>query len=170
MEKPLRDILQWFAYNPTFQLEGWYFWDYVKVDVFIGSLLNIIISLLLYDRGEAGNVLPQKKSEDTAIIAILISVSIFIALYIGIAYALYEFLGLFITNTPYRVLIIAILYTFLQKGASGSAITRAFLKGLPNMYITICILQALGFWFSFGWIAITIIINIPELILTHYDD
>ncbi|MBI2633416.1 MAG: hypothetical protein HYW78_03470, partial [Parcubacteria group bacterium] len=127
--------------NPTFQLEGWHFWDYVKVDVFIGSVLNIIISLLLYDRGEAEKTLPQKKSnENPTTIAMIISVSIVIALYIGIAYALYAFLGFFMTNTPYRVLIIAILYTFLQKGASGSAMTRSFWKGLPNTYITMCIL------------------------------
>jgi len=162
MEKPLADILLWFDDNPVFRLPGWEFWDYVKVSVFLSSSLVIVFGLLLYDRGEAG----KKTDEDTRLVDYIIGVPIVI----GLLYGVYALLGLFITNVPYRVLVLAILLTFFQTGASGSAVARAFWGGLPNTYVMICILQALGFWPALGWIAVKTAVHIPMIVLNKLDD
>lgn len=163
MEKPFTDILPWFVDNPVFHLQGWEFWDYVKVSIFLSASFVIIFGLLLYDRGEAG----QKKSDkDIGLFIYIISIPIII----GLLYGIYALLGLFITNIPYRVLVLAILFTFLQKGASGSAMARTFWSGLPDTYITMCILQALGFWPALGWVAIETAIHAPIIILNKLDD
>lgn len=160
MEKPLIDVLPWFADNPVLRLEGWEFWDYVKVSVFFSSFFVVVFGLLLYDRGEAG------KKKDIRPIFYIVGIPIVI----GLLYGIYALLGLFISNVPYRILVLAIVFTFLQKGASGSAIARTFWKGLPDTYITMCILQALGFWPAFGWIAVETVIQAPRFILNKFDD
>ncbi len=163
MEKPLADVLPWFADNPVFRLQGWEFWDYVKVSVFLSASFVIVFGLLLYDRGEAGK---KKTDKDIGLIGYIIGIPIVI----GLLYGIYALLGLFITNVPYRVLVLAILFTFLQKGASGSAMARTFWSGLPDTYVTMCILQALGFWPALGWVAVETAIHAPRIILNKLDD
>lgn len=163
IEKPFVDILPWFADNPVFRLQGWGFWDYVKVSVFLSSCFVVVFGLLLYDRGEAGK---KKSDKDIGIVGYIVSIPIVI----GLLYGIYALLGLFIANVPYRVLVLAILFTFLQKGASGSAMARTFWSGLPDTYITMCILQALGFWPALGWVAVETAIHAPRIILNKLDD
>lgn len=163
IEKPLVDVLLWFADNPVFRLQGWEFWDYVKVSVFLSSCFVVVFGLLLYDRGEAGK---KKLDKDTGFIGYIIGIPIVI----GLLYGIYALLGLFITNVPYRVLALAILFTFLQKGTSGSAVARTFWSGLSDTYVTMCILQALGFWTALGWVAVETAIHAPRLILNKLDD
>ena len=141
MTKPITDIMPWFADVPIFRLEGWGFWDYVTVSVFLSASFAVILDLLLYDKGEAGSGEPSPS---------LISAALWTPIAIGILYGIYALLGLVIANVPYRILVLAILLTFLKKGASGSAMAQTFWIGLPETYITICILQALGFWPALG--------------------
>jgi hypothetical protein len=154
IDKPLIDILPWFADNLVFRLQGWEFWDYVKVSVFLSSFLVLVFDLLMYDRGKVG----QNKLGFTDYIIGIMIVNLLL-------YGTYALLGLFIINTPYLVLVIAILFTFLQRGASGSAMARTFWSGLPSVYVTICILQALGFWPAIGWVAVRTAIDVPRIIL-----
>ncbi|MBI2624634.1 CPBP family intramembrane metalloprotease [Candidatus Parcubacteria bacterium] len=163
MEKPLADILPWFADNPVFRLQGWEFWDYVKVSVFLSSCFIVVFDLLLYDRGEAGK---KKSDKDIGLVGHIIVIPIVI----GLLYGTYALLGLFITNAPYRVLALAILFSLPQKGASGSAMARTFWSGLPDTYITMCVLLALGFWPALGWIAVKAAIYAPRLRLNKLDD
>jgi hypothetical protein len=163
IEKPLIDVLPWFADSPVFRLQGWEFWDYVKVSVFLSSCFVVVFGLLLYDRGEARK---KKSDKDIGLIGYIIGIPIAI----GLLYGIYALLGLFIANVPYRVLVLAILFTFLQKGASGSAVARTFWSGLPETYVTMCILQALGFWPALGWVVVETAIHTPRLILNKLDD
>lgn len=163
MEKPVTDVIPWFANNPTFTLTGWGFWDYLKVSVFLSSCFVIIFGVLLYDRGA---VHQQKSGKKIGLPVYLIG----IAIVIGLLYGLYALLGLLIVSVPYRILVLAILFTFLQKGASGSAVARSFWTGLPNVYITMCILQALGFWLAVGYILAEAVIESPRLTLLKRDD
>ena len=163
MEKPLTDVLPWFADSPVFRLQGWEFWDYVKFSVFLSASFVIVFGLLLYDRGEAGK---KKSDKDIGLVGYIVGIPIVI----GLLYGIYALLGLFIANVPYRVLVLAILFTFLQKGASGSAMARTFWSGLPDTYITMCILQALGFWPALGWVAVETAIHAPRIILNKLDD
>lgn len=161
IEKPLTDILPWFADNPVFHLEGWEFWDYVKVSVFLSSCFVVVSGLLLYDRDEAG-----KSGKDIGLIGYLIGIPLFILL----VYGVYAFLGLFITNVPYRVFVLAILFVFLRTDASGSAIARTFWVSLPSIYLTVCILQALDFWSAIGWAAVQTVISAPNIVLNRLND
>ncbi|HVV15380.1 MAG TPA: CPBP family intramembrane glutamic endopeptidase [Candidatus Paceibacterota bacterium] len=161
MEKPLTDALPWLANEPVFELPGWGFWDYVKISVFIPSCFGLVFGFLLYDRGE---VKKDKKSLGP------FGYAVAIPLVLAIMFGLYAFLGLFISNVPYRILVLAILFAFLQQGASGSAVARTFWAGLPNVYITMCVLQALGFWASAGWLLVNALISAPREVLNKYDD
>ncbi len=162
-EKPITDVLPWFANNPTFMLNGWEFWDYLKVSVFLSSCFVIVFGFLLYDRGA---VHKQKEGKEITLPVYLLG----IAIVIGLLYGLYALLGLFIASVPYRILVLAILFTFLQKGASGSSVARSFWTGLPNVYITMCVLQALGFWLAVGYVLAEAIIELPRLALLKRDD
>ena len=161
MDKPLTDVLAWLANEPTFELPGWGFWDYVKVSVFIPSIFGLVFGFLLYDRGE---VKKDKKRLGP------IGYAVAIPLALAIMYGLYALLGLVISDVPYRILVLAILFAFLQQGASGSAMARTFWTGLPNVYVSMCILQALGWWPSIAWLAVHAIISAPKEILDKYDD
>lgn len=163
LEKPLADVLPWFADSPVFRLQGWEFWDYVKVSVFLSSCFVVVFGLLLYDRVEAEKT---KSDRDNGLIGYIIGIPTVVILLYGI----YALMGLFITDVPYRVLVLAIIFTFLRKGASGSAVSRTFWSGLPESYITICILQALGFWLALGWVLVETVIHAPRLILNKFGD
>lgn len=171
MEKPLIDILPWFADNPTFRLEGWEFWDYVKVSVFLSGCIVVIFGLLLYDRGGTGKKEASKDIGAMSIARIAGYAVVGILVIVGLLYGIYALLGLFIASTPHRVFVVAILYcALLHKSTSGSAVARTFWSGLPDAYIMICILQALGFWPALGWIAVETVIQTPSIILNKLDD
>ncbi len=155
---PLADILPWFGDDPVFQLQKWEFWDYVKVSVFFSSSFTILFSLLLYDRGGSEIMKSDKKIGPMHyIIAIPITTVLL--------YGIYSFLGLFINNVPFRMVILAILFTFLSKSQSGSAMTRSFWMGLFNTYITICILQAFDTWTALGFITVEFLVLLPMIAL-----
>ena len=163
MTKPLTDILPWFANEPHFKLEGWNFWDYLKVSVFISACFKIGFGLMLYDQRDTSK---DRSSSDTSLIGFIIG----LAVVIGAFYLVYAGLGYIIASVPYRILILAIILTFLHKGSSGSALARTFWVGLPDTYITICIIQALGFFPAMGWIILELITEIPLFILSKFKD
>ena len=165
MQKPLSDILVWFNDSPRFILEGWEFWDYVKASVFLSSCFIIVFGSLLYDRSEAGK--NKKKPEKDYGLGIYLLCTVF---GVGLLYGLYAFLGLFFASVPYRMLVLAISLSFLQRGASGSAMSRTFWTGLPNIYITMCVIQALGFWLAVCYLMAELVINAPRLALEKLDD
>jgi hypothetical protein len=163
MTKPLADVLPWFADNPVFKLEGWEFWDYVKISIFISTCFVSGFGILLYDQV---NMESRKSEKHNGCLSLILGIPIVV----GIAYGLYAVMGLATSSVPYRVLGVAILLTFLQRGASGSAVSRSFWVGLPDTYITICILQALGFWPAVAWIAIETLVSVPRIALAKIDD
>jgi len=159
MEKPLSDMLQWFAENPQFVLSGWGFWDYVKAFIFISSCFGFVFGVLLYDRSSV-----TKDGEDRkGLIEKLISIPVSVAM----LYAFFYLMGLFISNVPYRILFLAVFLAFFQKSDSGSAVARTFLVQLPGVYIIICSLQALGFWMSLAFFAVMVLIETPTKIFTR---
>jgi hypothetical protein len=162
MTKPFSDILIWFSNEPTFTLLGWEFWDYVKVSVFTTSCLIVLFEVLMYDReGEK-----KEEEKNSGVIGYLIGIPIVL----GIVYGLFALLGLFVSSVPYRVLSLAILVSFLHKSASGSAMSRTFWVSLPDVYITICIFQALGFWLAAAYILVESAVQWPRITLAKIDD
>lgn len=159
MTKPLTDIQPWFADGSSFQLEGWGFWDYVKLSVFVTAGLFALFSLLLYDRGEVAD-------QDIKWWYHIVGIPVMA----GILFGGYKLLGFVTDDTPTRVLILAAMVAFVSTMDSASAIARTFWYVLPDTFITICVLQALGFWPAIGWLAVETAIHSPRLVLNKFDD
>lgn len=165
MDKPLTDALVWFHDSPSFVIEGWSFWDYLKYSVFVSAVLGLVFDLLLYDRTATDKGTEEKKEGPG-----LIGIVLIIALFLGILYAAYWALGFVVASSSYRALILAILLSFTIKSASGSAMARTFWVSLPNLYLAVCILEALGFWWSLAFLAVEMVIHLPLSILKKIDD
>lgn len=163
MNKPLADVLAWFADKPTFSLPGWEFWDYVKVSIFLSSCFAFIFDLLLYDKNDLKQL--QEDDKKLGIIGTVVG----LAIILGIIYGLYALFGLFIGNVPYRILVLAIIFSFVHRSASGSAMTRTFWVSLPNIYITVCILQVFNFWLAMIYLLTEGIIEWPRTKLLKID-
>ena len=156
MDKPFADILPWFDKSPTFALEGWEFGDYLILSTFFSAVISLAFSLLLYDQKQA-----EEDGSETSLVAHILG----IPLALGILYGIFALLGLFMDDVPIRMLVIAIMFSFFNKCSSGSHISRTFWGALPDVYITVCIIQALGFWSAAGWLALSTLISLPVIML-----
>ncbi len=163
MDKPLSEMAVWFINTPVFQIPGWGFRDYFLVSVFLPSCLSATFGLLLYDRGNAGK-------DETGVLASIGYQLAAAPIIIGLLFLIYWGFGFVITNVSYRVLILAIIFCFLHRGASANAMSRTFWSSLPTRYISICIMEALGFWAAIGWFAVSTVVQTPAMILVRYDD
>ncbi len=163
MIKPLSDISQWFIDEPSFIILGWEFWDYIKALVFISSTLTVIFGLLLYDQRKPRE---EDSSLTNKILLSIVGTPIAVILVCG----LYYLSGMMIESIPYRIIIIAILFVFLRRDSSGSAMSKTFWTGLPNLYIIICIVGALGFVNSIWFVLVITIIDIPSSFLTKENE
>jgi hypothetical protein len=159
MEKPITDVMLWFQDNPTYTLPGWGVMDYLKLSVFVTSALMALFGFLLYDRGEAGKKHPGIFEHILGFPVLII-----------VTYILFTLLGIFFSSLPYRVLSIAIIYSFAHKSASGSAMTRTFWVILPDIFTSVCIIEALNFWPCLLWMALETLIHAPRTYMTQYDD
>lgn len=159
MEKPMLDTILWFQNKPIYTLPGWEVMDYLKFSVFVTSSLMAMFGFLLYDRGEAGKKQPG-----------IFEHAISFPFLVILTYFLFTFLGLFFSSLPYRVLCIAILYSFAHKSASGSAMTRTFWVILPDIFTSVCIIEALNFWPCLLWLTMEALIHAPRTYMTQYDD
>lgn len=153
MEKPLTDIFIWFADKPLFEIPGWNFWDYLKVSVFISSCSWAVFSLLLYDQDTS----LKTENEGASLKAFLIGSVVMV----GLFYLTYWALGFVIEQTQQRVIIVALLLSFLIRTSSPSELARAFWMSLPSTYLSICIMQALGFWPAVGWVIASAVVRLP---------
>ncbi|NTW14150.1 MAG: CPBP family intramembrane metalloprotease [Candidatus Moranbacteria bacterium] len=156
--KPFTDIAPWFSESPVFRLEGWVFWDYVKISVFLSSCAAMVACLLLYDNGKS-----NERDADTGVAAYIFGPPIII----GLICLLYALLGLIVPDVSTRIFVSAIVFLFILPGASGSSVARTFWISLPNMYISICIVQALGFWAALVWLAVEMIVSSPSTIVNR---
>ncbi len=120
-----------------------------------------MVSLLMYDKRHA-----TKKAESTSFLEYVVLIPL-VTIMLWVAYFA---LGFVIADAAYRIIILAIGFAFLQTGASGSALARTFWVGLPSMFLAICTMQALGIWASVTWLGISILIEVPLVILSEFDD
>jgi hypothetical protein len=164
MEKPLGDVLLWFASEPTFELPGWKLLDYLKVSIFVGSGLVALFGLLLYDRGVSKrNDKPDEDQSTPGLGYYVVGLPLFLAVAMG----LFSVMGLLVESVPYRVLVISVLFCFLHTSESGSDVARTFWKSMPDMYLTMCMLLALGFWQMLVLVALETIIGLPIALITR---
>lgn len=193
-------LVPWFSItNPHFVIEGWGFWHYLIADLTVGAAFSLAFGLLLYDRGSAGRYkvgeeakpldppppMPEIESwaEWVGIMLGLILVSLKGCLTlaikyilgpivaVGVIYGLYFLLGFITPNVPYRVLGVAIVYTFFKQDVSGSSIARTFWTTLPGIFLTICAMQALGnFWVASLFLAVETVLMYPQTLFLKFDD
>jgi hypothetical protein len=168
MKKPLTDVLPWFSDEPVFVLEGWGFWDYLKFSVFVTGIFALVLEVLCYDRTAVDRSEKKKNDGPDTLLGACVGFVVGLLLIIGVIYGLYSLIGLFVSSVPYRIVILAILFAFLQKGESGSAMARTFWTALPNVYIGLCILQALDLQWAILLLIVEMIIVLPLTVLRHF--
>lgn len=160
MDKPLSDVEQWFSGTTIEGLPSWGVWDYVLLFTFVSSAFNVVMSLLLYDRGNAG----KKFSFEFKIVLILPVVLIAFML---VAYWL---AGFMVEDELYRALTAALVLSLMTTTASGSATSRVFWRTISTGYLTMCTVLSLGVLASLPWMAAMIVIGIPNMFLAQFDD
>lgn len=161
MDQPVSDMMVWLSDQPTFILDGWDFWDYLLASIFIPAVFGLASSLLLYDRGEV-----NAEKKEPPLYAYFIAAPIML----GILFGLYALLGFVVDSVPYRILAVAIALVFAQRSASASASSRSFWVDIPTLYLTVCVVFALGWQLSIVWFALRFVVSIPGQILIKYDD
>lgn len=160
MDKPISDIMIWFTNGANFSLKDWNFFDYIKISIFFTALSTLIFEILLFDSGAERelDVILKIVSEVGFLMTLLIIAGSILLFF----YVLFGLLGLAIDSVPYRVLILSILLAFLKNDDSGSSVSRTFWTVLPLNYISICIIQALGFWLAIPYVLAQMIIMLPQ--------
>jgi hypothetical protein len=171
MDKPLSDILVWFSDNPTFSLEGWNFWDYVKLDVFITFASSGLFTLLLFD-SDRNKESPQKTLDKYGLGGLILAMFVASIIIVAIQYGIFWLMGKFITEVPYRILIVTLLFMFMFSTApSPSAVSRQFWSGIPGAYIMMCtLLTFTSFWTAVGFIFVCGLTQIPLAYIKAMDD
>lgn len=165
MDQPITDAAIWFSGKETFVLEGWSLGDYVLLVLFISSCFNLGTDVLLYDKN-----LPAKEDDDVPAIQYLWVLPIGIAIYIAVLYGMYWLTGFVFDDVPFRILICGIIFTGMSKNYSLSSAQRSFWVAIPNTYMMICIIGALGFWGTVWHLIIMSIIGLPAMMLRTLDD
>ncbi len=162
MTKPIADIAVWFKSEPGFVIAGWGFWDYVLICVFITSSITTLANIFLYDKCGV--------DVDNGLDANIFVIMILTPLSLGLVYGLFWLTGLVTNNVPYRVLGLAILLAFGNKTYSGSSTSRLFWTSVPDVYISVCIFQAIGFWYSVCFLLIDATLLLPRYFIAKIDE
>ena len=175
LNAPLGDVLKWFTSEPTFELPGWEWWDYVWLVVLVSFAFRTVFGLLLYDRNNIG--IEKSESSGSSDIPLgcgllLIGVLIFVFLFFrtGYLYAAFWLLCWIGISVPNSVALIALTICFKRKGSSGSCLARTLWVTFPSSYIYVCALQAVGFKGAMWLILTTVAIEIPYAALRKIDD
>jgi hypothetical protein len=144
----------WLSDNPTLAIPGWNLADYVLAAAFIGAVIGVVMELLAYDQDN----LTKSDDDEHGLMAYLIGAVIIVGLCLGGYWAL----GLVMTNTPHRLMVVALVIMLASTGMSGSAMARSFWQGLPLLYVTLACMLGLGFWGAVAFILIRVAIGLPE--------
>jgi hypothetical protein len=162
INKPFSEVLPWFASVPKFRLEAWAFWDYALLSIFFSALLSLIFDLLHYDRSET-----EKKGfdSDRGIVDWILE-SIYVT---GSFLFAYDLLADIIVDIPSRFLVMGLVLSFLCKTESFSAIARVFWICLIEVYLAMCVLLAIGFWWGILWLVFRITIEAPKSYLLNLE-
>lgn len=161
--KSMSDLSLWLNDGEAFfAIPGWGRWDYFKAAVCLQMALSFLFGLLLFDRP----LPPESKKEDDQPLAVQLALMV-VGAYIVVClyYGLYWATGQFTANTDVRAVIVAVLFACLERGRSGSSVARSFWCTVPSVFISLCVLEAVGFWSGGLLIALGALINAPLLAL-----
>jgi len=159
MSKQLSDIAPWFQTgSATFKLAGWNFWDYLKVDVCLTGVLTVVSGVLLFDTPQT-----DKEAADNATNPLMVALGSVIA--VGFFFGFYWLLGLVFHSTDVKVLVVGLAFACLQKGRSGSSVARAFWFSIPDVFISLCVMEALGFRSAIFLVLASYVIHLPTTLI-----
>lgn len=169
VSKPFTDLQPWFSNtNSSFVIPGWGFWDYLKMHLCITSALSAMCGLLLFDRP-----LTTKKAVEIENSKYMLLTPLVSFLGVGIIFGSYWFAGLFVRNVDIRVLVLGVVFACARRGRSGSSTGRAFWQTVPSVFLSICVLEALGFWYGSLIVITEWVLGLPLVLLenvTHADE
>jgi hypothetical protein len=144
----------------------------VLADVFFGSVISLVLCLLLFDQSnmheDTGN---EDKAPLSRCVGTLIGMAVGPVLVVALYYGGFWVLGLVIHDVLIRALILSILMAMLVSTQnSASAISGQFWNCITGGYISVCVLQALGFWPAVLCVLVQIIVSVPLSIIKRFDD
>jgi len=166
MSKPLSDMQIWLTSDASFTLPGWNLWDYLMASFFVIYGISFVFDVLMFDRVGVG----KKDDENFSLLGLVGMYQLGVMVMILMLYIGYWLVGYVVHDTTYRVLTLAILFSFIIKTTSLSATVRVFFQSLPYCFMTICIFQAIGFWPSLVFFTISGVLSIPCYALVKLDD
>lgn len=181
MERPLGDIVIWLHNPEILALPGWAFWDYLKMDLFLSSTSACFLDILLFDKADIGTASePSKlnlKLESSGVVGGVIgvvglAVVAFMAIsafWLAVVYIWFWFSGLFVHEIGYRIVLACIFQLFLTQANSKSAVSRLFFQGLPDLFITFCVIEVLGFQAALSYIVVMALLDLPRSVLKTRD-
>ncbi len=173
MTKPITDSLQWLSSSGGFVLTGWQPSDYVLFGIFASSVITLVLDVALLDRNGIGGGFSLKIKNCPMALAIVLFVLMFgvvAAVLVASIYVSYWLMSFVSTDIAYRIFIIAVLYCFYQKGTSASGMVRTFFQSVPSIFVTACIFEAIGFWYSVGYMFCALLVGVPNMLLHQLDD
>jgi hypothetical protein len=160
--KPMTDLSFWFNDSEaTFVIPGWGHWDYFKSAVFLQMTLSFVFGALLFDRPLPLEEQEDKDSNPLRYLLVIAGAFLVVLSY----YGLYWVSGLLTTNTEVRVILVAVLLACCDRGRSGSSVARSFWCTVPSVFVSLCVLEAVGFWWGGTLVFLSYLINLPLLAL-----
>jgi hypothetical protein len=180
MERPLGDVMIWLHNPESLALPGWAFWDYLKMDLFLAASSACFLDILLFDKADIGTASEplnlNLKLESSGVVGGVIGVGLAVlafmaisAFWLAVVYIWFWVSGLFVHEIGYRIVLACIFQLFLTQANSKSAVSRLFFQGLPDLFITFCVIEVLGFQAALFYIVVMALLDLPRSVLKTLD-
>jgi len=160
MNKPFTDLVQWFQPGGSnFHIANWTTWDYFLADMYVTMSLSCLFGLLAFDRPLT---LYRKDMEPVALFFKLVIAAVVAT---AMIFGCYWILRVFTMSMVIRMLIVGVLFACLEIGRSGSGMGRTFWCEVPCVMVTLCVMEAVGFWPAVGILLVENLLELPMRIV-----
>lgn len=164
MVKPITDVRVWFEKSDHLALPEWTVWDYLVLNIFVGSALNLIFDVLLYDDTNEQTDLPRR-TQDFETLPYIVALAISTVFALGLLYACFYLFAFVIDDIPLRALCVSVVLTSLMETRSLNGTMRQFWVGLPTTYLLVCTIEAIDVGEGFSYVVVLTLIVTPFLLL-----
>lgn len=164
LSKPLTDLSVWVQDGESvFTVPGWGFWDYFGADICLTMTFSFFAGILLLDRPLAVAVKEEDKQKYNSFAFIAFAV----ALRVLMLYGLYWMTGWFTSNMDVRAVLVGLLIACLERGRSGSSVARSFWCTIPTVFLSLCVLEAVGFWQALAIVLLGYVVQLPMRVMNR---
>ncbi len=133
-DQRLTDVLQWLQPNGGFALSGWNFVDYLLLLFVITGATGVLAELLTFDRYDL--------DVTTNVGELVLGTLLVPLLYLGMLWVT----SLVIPNQIIQILVTGLLVLCIVKPQTPSHCSKMFWMDIPELFVLLCAITALGFW------------------------